>query len=40
MVDVDMNPTLPKVIRKEVCLRAKSYYGLSKDPEPKRLANT
>jgi hypothetical protein len=36
MVDVDMKPTPLKIIRKEVCLGAKSPYGLSKDHGPKR----
>jgi hypothetical protein len=39
MVDVDMNPTPPKVIGREVCLQVKSLFRLSKDPRPKRHPN-
>jgi hypothetical protein len=40
MVDVDMSLTPLRVIGKEVCLRAKGLYGLSKDLGPKRHPNT
>ncbi len=36
MVDVDMSPTKLIIIRREVCLQAKSPFGLSKDLGPKR----
>jgi len=39
MVDVTMTPKPPKVIGKEVCLRAKNLFRLSKDPRPKRHLN-
>jgi len=39
MVDVDMNPPPPKVIRREACLRTKSLSRLSKDLGPKRRPN-
>jgi hypothetical protein len=39
MVDVNMSPTPPKVIGKEVCLRAKGPSELSNDPRPKRHPN-
>jgi hypothetical protein len=39
MVDVDMSPMPLKVIGREVCLRAKGPFGLSKDPGPKRSPN-
>jgi hypothetical protein len=39
MVDVNMNLTPLKVIRREVCLRVKSPSRLSKDPRPKRHPN-
>jgi len=39
MVDVNMNPTPLKVIRKEVCLQVNSSFRLSKDPIPKRHSN-
>jgi hypothetical protein len=35
MVDVDMNPTPPKVIKRKACLRTRSFYGLSKNLKPK-----
>jgi hypothetical protein len=35
MVDVDMNPTPPKIIEKEACLQAKGPSKLSKDLRPK-----
>jgi len=40
MVDVNMNPTPPKVIRRESCLRTKNPSRLSKDFGPKRCPNT
>jgi hypothetical protein len=39
MVDVDMNPTPPKAIGREVCLQVKGLFRLSKDPRPKRHPN-
>jgi hypothetical protein len=36
MVAIDMNPMLPKVIGKIICLWVKVFSKLSKDPEPKR----
>jgi hypothetical protein len=40
MVDVNMSPTSPKVIGKEIYLRAKGFFGLWKDLGPKRHPNT
>jgi len=40
MVNVGMSLMPLKVIRRNVCLRAKSLLGLSKDPRPKRPPNT
>jgi len=40
MVDVDMNSTPLKIIRRETFLQAKGPYRLSKDPRPKRRQNT
>jgi hypothetical protein len=40
MVDVNMSPMPPKVIRKEACLGTKVPSGLLKDPGPKRCPNT
>jgi len=39
-VNVDMSLTSLKVIGREVCLRAKGPFGLSKDLEPERCPNT
>jgi hypothetical protein len=39
MVNFDMSLTPPKVIGRDVCLRAKGPYGLSKDLGPKRRPN-
>jgi len=39
-MDVDMNPTPPKVIGKAVCLQAKGLFGLSKDLGPKKCQNS
>jgi hypothetical protein len=39
MVDVDMSPTPPKVIRKEAYLQIKCLSKLSKDPGPKKHPN-
>jgi hypothetical protein len=39
-VDVDMNSTPLKIIRREVYLQAKGPYKLSKDPRPKWRPNT
>jgi len=36
MVDVGINPMLPRVIWKEVCLHVLNPSGLSKDPIPRR----
>jgi hypothetical protein len=40
MVIINMNLTLPKVIKNKVCLWAKGPYGLSKDLGPKSRPNT
>jgi hypothetical protein len=40
MVNVDMNPTSSKIIGKEVCLRSKGLFGLSRDLGPERCPKT
>jgi len=37
---VGMNLMPPKVIEKKACLQSKTFYGLSKDPGPKKHPNT
>ncbi len=37
---VGMNLMPPKVIEKKACLQSKTFYGLSKDPRPKKHPNT
>jgi hypothetical protein len=39
MMDMNMNPTPPKVIGRDVYLQTKGPYGLSKDLKPKRCPN-
>jgi hypothetical protein len=39
MLDVNMSLMVMKVIGREVCLRAKGSFGLSKDLGPKRHPN-
>ncbi len=39
MMDVNMNPTPPKVTRKEACLQANGLFRLSKDLGPKSHSN-
>jgi len=39
MMDVNMSPTPPKVTRREVCLRTKGPFGLSKDLGPNKHPN-
>ncbi len=40
MVAINMNPMPPKVIRREPCLWARGFYGLSKDLKPNKHLNT
>jgi len=40
MVNADMNPTPPKVIKREACLQTKGLSGLSKDLGPKKRPKT
>jgi hypothetical protein len=39
MVVINMSSISSKVIRRETCLQAKSPFGLSKNPRPKRHPN-